>query len=101
MKLQKKLNPWEMDKSLVDVLRCYDGMMIGENKKDKRYYDVELFDEDGSRIEEEVSKQLFKNMPYPVKEEGTHFWLVLYKIKNKPRTNFSAWPVAEYWHKSW
>jgi hypothetical protein len=91
-----KKHPWEMDKSLVEIILSFDSKVVADIGDS---YAIEMFDPEGNCIEADLEKYKFDILPHEV-EEGTHFWLVEYKIKNR-EPEVSVWPVAKYWHESW
>ena len=93
-KQEKK--PWEMEKSLVEVLESYDCKI---NREEGDYYQIEFYDMEGQLVESDFEKKRFEGMPYQAKID-TEFWVVIYKIKGG-ETQVSTWPVADYWHESW
>ena len=94
---KQKLEPWEMKKSLVEIVESIDMEIIGEvNEK----YLVGCCDSDCQYFDVEIPKNKFKELPHQVKV-GTHCWLVIYKMKGQKESKISLWPVASYWHKSW
>lgn len=96
--MNENKKPWEMDKSLVDVVKAYRSEIISE--KDKDNYHIEFYDYDMSVVESSLEKEKFEVLPYPV-GIGTHFWIVFYKLKREKEIKSICWPVAEYWHESW
>ncbi len=89
--------PWDMDKSLVDVIQSYDSRIVGESDG---HYDIMFFDKDRNLIEARLFKNEFESLPYKA-GMGTHFSIVLYKVKGVENLNMEVWPVAKYWHESW
>ena len=96
--IEGEIKLWEIDKSLVDILKAYEAKITGEN--DKIFY-VEFFDEDGSIVEAKMAKEKFKDLPYNVGERFL-FDIVVYRMKNKHEIKASACPIGlKYWHESW
>jgi hypothetical protein len=93
----KPRHPWEMEKSQVEVVKNYSAKIVDEGKAD---YLIEFYDYDGSIVEANLPKERFKDFPHPVRP-GTHFWIIVYRIKSQQETRVSAWPVAKFWHRSW
>ena len=96
--LEKNKQPWEMNKSLVNVIKAYGSKITGELKDGK--YSVDFTDFDGTIVEAELEKEKFDVLPYSV-GEGTRFWIVFYKLKEREEIKATTWPVAKYWHESW
>ena len=90
--------PWEMDKSLVDVIQSYDSQIMGES--DDGCYEVQFYDNDANSIEAKILKKEFDSLPYKP-EPGSHFFIVLYKVKGVGNLNLDVWPIAKHWHESW
>ncbi|MDD5133457.1 MAG: hypothetical protein PHD81_04465 [Candidatus Nanoarchaeia archaeon] len=92
--------PWEMEKSQVEIITSYEAKIIGEIDTENRY-PVEFSEEDGSTVFTSITKEKFDNFPCPV-NLGVHFWIVAYKLKEQPKIiNAAVWPISKYWHSSW
>ena len=89
-------HPWEMGKSKVEIIEEYDAKIVDDEGED---YAIEFIDYDSSVVEASLPKEEFKDLPYQV-GPGSHFWVVVYRIKARPGTTVSVWPVAEYWAES-
>jgi len=90
--------PWEMEKSLVNVINSYDATIIGEEKDGK--YPIEFYDTDGGIVEALLEKEKFEGLPHSI-AKGTEFFVVIYSIKGRTGLTISTWPIAKYWHESW
>ncbi len=88
--------PWELEKSKVEIIEEYDAKIVDGEGED---YAIEFIDYDSSVVEASLPKEEFKDLPYQV-GPGSHFWVVVYRIKARPGTTVSVWPVAEYWNES-
>lgn len=91
--------PWQMDKSQIIIHKNYDAQIIGESA-DKKFWLIEFIDYDDSIVEDKLEKWKFKHLPHQV-GQGTHFWIVIYQIKNKSRICATTWPLNRYCHQSW
>jgi len=89
--------PWELEKSRIEVIRSYDATIVDDEND---CYAIEFIDYDGSIVEADLPKKEFKDLPHPVKI-GTHFFVVVYRMKDFSGMSVSVWPVAKFWHPSW
>lgn len=90
-------HPWQMEKSKVEIIEEYDAQIVDDEGED---YAIEFFDYDGSVVEASLPKKDFKILPHSVKT-GTHFWIVVYRLKDRSGTALTVWPVKGFWDKSW
>lgn len=87
--------PWLLNKSEIKIIDVYEAEIIGE--ENEKYF-IEIFNKDYSIIEARLYKSEFKYFPHPI-GVGTSFGMILFCYGEKVSIN--AWPVLEYWHKSW
>ncbi len=90
-------HPWELEKSRVEVIKSYDAIIVDDEND---CYAIEFIDYDGSIVEADLPKKEFKDLPHPVKI-GTHFFVVVYRMKDFSGMSVRVWPVAKFWHPSW
>ena len=89
--------PWELAKWKLEIVKHYDAKIVGENSNT---YNIEFYDEDDSLVEASLSRDKFRELPYPVTVDS-EFWIFIYRIKGSSETRISVWPIGKYWHKSW